>query len=88
MKFQIKSLKKKISDIIIHRSPFNLDNDEIKIQKIPKHIYKASYPVRILNLNKIINKLEKNGYKLIYQHTLDERIDKFDYKSYHFKKII
>ena len=83
-----KMIKKKISNIIIHRSPFMKNNEIIKIQYIPKHIYDASYPIRILNINKICKKLKKAGYKINSQYKLNEEIDGYFYQTFYFEKTI
>jgi putative methyltransferase (TIGR04325 family) len=83
-----KMIKRKISNIIIHRSPFMKNNEIIKIQHVPKHIYDSSYPIRILNINKICNKLKKAGYKINSQYKLNEEIDGYFYKTFYFEKTI
>ena len=83
-----KMIEKKISNIIIHRSPFMKNNEIIKIQYVPKHIYDASYPIRILNINKICNKLKKAGYKINSQYKLNEEIDGYFYQTFYFEKTI
>jgi len=81
-----KFIQKGIPDIIIHRSPFTDGDDVIKIQNIPKHIYKSSYPIRILSTKKIINLLSTEGYKVEFKKKLLEEVDGYSYKIYHFKK--
>jgi putative methyltransferase (TIGR04325 family) len=45
------------SVLIIDRTPFNNDDaDKICIQNVPDHIYKASYPMRILSTSALLNK--------------------------------
>ncbi len=45
------------SVLIIDRTPFNNDDtDKICIQNVPDHIYKASYPMRILSTSTLLNK--------------------------------
>jgi putative methyltransferase (TIGR04325 family) len=83
-----KMIKRKISNIIIHRSPFMKNNEIIKIQHVPKHIYDSSYPIRILNINKICNKLKKAGYKINSQYKLNEEIDGYFYQTFYFEKTI
>lgn len=83
-----KMIEKKISNIIIHRSPFIKNNEIIKIQYVPKHIYDASYPIRILNINKICKKLKKAGYKINSQYKLNEEIDGYFYQTFYFEKTI
>ena len=81
-----KFIQKRIPDIIIHRSPFTDGVDVIKIQNIPKHIYKSSYPIRILSIRKVINLLSAEGYKIKFKKKLIEEVDGYSYKTYHFKK--
>ena len=76
-----KIIDRKIPDIIITRTPFLQNAEKIMIQKVPKHIYKSSYPIRILNLSKIISLFEDSGYKLNYKNFDNENIDNFDYQS-------
>ena len=81
-----KIIKKKIPNIIIHRSPFTESNEIIKIQHVPKYIYDASYPIRILNINKICNKLKNAGYKINSKFKLKEEIDGYFYETFYFEK--
>lgn len=83
-----KMIRKKIPNIIIHRSPFTKNNEIIKIQYVPKHIYDASYPVRILNINKICNKFKNAGYEINTKYKLKEEIDGHFYETFYFKKKI
>ena len=64
------------------------NNEILKIQYIPKHIYDASYPIRILNINKICKKLKKAGYKINSQYKLNEEIDGYFYQTFYFEKTI
>ena len=81
-------IKNKIVNIIIHRSPFIKTNEIIKIQYVPKHIYDASYPIRILNFKKIYNKLIKAGYKVNSKYKLKEELDGYFYETFYFEKTI
>jgi putative methyltransferase (TIGR04325 family) len=81
-----KMIKKKIPNIIIHRSPFTKKNETIKIQHVPKYIYDASYPIRILNVKNICNKFNRAGYKMIAKYTLKEEIDGYFYETFYFEK--
>ena len=83
-----KMIKKKIPNIIIHRSPFTKNNETIKIQYVPKHIYDASYPLRILNIDKICNKFKNAGYEINTKYKLEEEIDGHFYETFYFKKKI
>jgi putative methyltransferase (TIGR04325 family) len=81
-----KIIKKKIPNIIIHRSPFMQNTEIIKIQHVPKYIYDASYPIRILNFNKITDKLNKAGYKINSKYRIKEEIDGYFYETFYFEK--
>jgi len=81
-----KIIKKKIPNIIIHRSPFIQTAEIIKIQHVPKHIYEASYPIRILNINKICKKLNKAGYKINTKYKIKEGIGGYFYETFYFER--
>ena len=83
-----KFIQKGIKDIIIHRSPFTDGDDIIKIQNVPKHIYKSSYPIRILNIKNIINLFSNEGYKIKFKKRLVEKVDSYVYETYHFQKAL
>ena len=79
-------LKNKISEVIIMRTPFFSNYEEIKIQKVPKYIYESSYPIRILNLAKLKRIFNEFNYKLTYQKNIYETLDKFKYTNIHYTK--
>lgn len=81
-----KVFKKKTKNIIITRTPFHDKQDEIKIQIVPKHIYTASYPIRIFNKKNFLYKMKKNGYKIKKKLLVEEAIDKYIYQGFYFKK--
>ena len=81
-----KITKKKIKNIIISRTPFFQQKEVIKIQYVPKHIYKSSYPVRIFNNSIFLEFMRTNGYKIKKKLKIDEKIDKYKYKSFFFVK--
>ena len=81
-----KMIKRKIPNIIIHRSPFTESDEIIKIQQVPKHIYDTSYPIRILNIVKICNKLKSAGYKINSKFKLKEEIDGYFYETFYFER--
>ena len=83
-----KMIKEKIPNIVIHRSPFTKTNEIIKIQHVPKHIYDASYPIRLLNINKICNRFKKAGYEINTKYKLKEEIDGYFYETFYFEKTI
>ncbi len=81
-------LSKKMEYIIIDRTPvFVSDDERITIQKVPKKIYEAQYPCRILSENKIIDKITKSGYELIFDSESNERMNlkEAHLKGYFFK---
>ena len=81
-----KITKKKIINIIISRTPFFNDRDIIKVQIVPKHIYESSYPVRIFNKKKFLNFMKSNGYLVKQKIKVNEKLDKYNYQSFYFKK--
>ncbi len=55
-----------VQSVIIDRTLFTNDNkDQIKIQLVPEGIYKASYPLRILNKKKVKSILIDHGFLLL-----------------------
>ncbi len=77
-----------IEYIIIDRTPvFFKDDDRITIQRVPKNIYDAQYPCRILNETKLIKYLSKY-YELIFDYESPERINLTNaaLKAYLFKR--
>jgi putative methyltransferase (TIGR04325 family) len=80
-------LKYEMPYILIDRAPVLLiGNDRITIQKVPKKIYKASYPCWLLNENNLISAFESK-YILISQDTTRETINVADaaFKTFFFK---
>ena len=61
--------------------------DQIRIQKIPKYIYEATYPVRILNYSFFLQYMKKNNYKIVKKINTQEMIDNIKYKGFLFKKM-
>lgn len=85
---------KKITYIIIDRTPFFENRDRIVIQKVPPKIYDASYPCWILNQKKlvdfIVNELRFELIASFDAHVgtvIDLEHDKAYYKGFLFKKI-
>ena len=65
----------KTAYIMIDRTPVMLNgNDRITIQKVPKKIYDASYPSRIMSERKLLDLLQTK-YELIYDSISPERIN-------------
>ena len=79
-----KVIKKKIKNIVILRTPFFDNKEEIKIQIVPKHIYEASYPIRILNKRKFIKFMKERNYKVKAVISTVEQVDNINYKGYLF----
>ena len=75
-------------EIIIDRTPFSDDSIErVYVQSVPKKIYKASYPIRSLDLNSIIPKGYKINSKFIDgMGTIRLKKTSFTWKGYHLIK--
>jgi putative methyltransferase (TIGR04325 family) len=59
-------LDKRISTIIVDRTPFVLGGKErITVQTVPEWIYTATYPCRFLDESKFRQVFEENGYKMV-----------------------
>lgn len=81
-------ISKNIEYIIIDRTPIlTKGEDRITIQKVPKNIYEAKYPCRILNEQKLVNYLSTH-YDLIYDFESPERMNLKNavLKAYFFKR--
>ena len=76
--------KKKIKNLIISRTPFHQNKDVIKIQEVPKNIYKASYPVRIFNKKSFLKKMKNRGFKIKNRIKISEKLDNINYHSFYF----
>lgn len=80
-------ISKKIEYIIIDRTPILTEGeDRITVQKVPKNIYEAKYPCRILNEQKLVNYLSKY-YDLVFDFESPERmnLNKAVLKAYFFR---
>ena len=68
IEFPFKLLQKvserKVNKILVLRTPFSDKNNHIKIQSVPKNIYKSNYPVRIFNYYFFLKFMRNNGYKI------------------------
>jgi len=61
-----KIIKEKPKYILFDKTPFHDGgNDLITVQKVPKHIYDASYPAWILSKSKFLSFFKKNNYEII-----------------------
>lgn len=59
-------LDKRISTIIVDRTPFVLGGKErITVQTVPEWIYTATYPCRFLDESKFRQVFEENGYQMV-----------------------
>jgi len=78
-KIMDKLLGENPSVIIFDRTSFinSGDKDKIRIQNVPKEIYKASYPCWFLSKPKLCNYLIDRGYKVLEDFNSDENLDKF-----------
>ena len=70
---------------LILRTPFHQFADEIKIQIVPKHIYKSNYPIRIFNEKSFLKYFLKNSYKNIPVDFKKEIVDNFNFKNFFLK---
>lgn len=53
-----------VNVVIIDRTPFNnMLADKICVQKVPKHIYQASYPMRVFSMKKFLDRF--NNWSVI-----------------------
>jgi len=76
--------KKKIKNLIISRTPFHQNKGVVKIQEVPKNIYKASYPVRIFNKKNFLKKMKNRGFKIKKRIKISENLDNINYHSFYF----
>ncbi len=78
-----------IQYILIDRTPFITQRqDKLKIQHIPKSIYKASYPVWFLSLDNFNNRMKDIGYKLENEFSGNDQFTEALCKGFLFKQII
>jgi putative methyltransferase (TIGR04325 family) len=78
-------LKKKIKNIFFLKTPFINNKELIKVQIVPKHIYDASYPVRIFDERFFLKLFRDNNYKITSHFIPDEKIGDFFFKNFIFK---
>ena len=78
-------VKKKIRNIFFLKTPFFNDKEMIKVQIIPKHIYDASYPIRILNESRFLKLFVDHKYKNITHLFSNEKIGNILFKNFIFK---
>jgi len=83
-------INSKIDYIFVDTATFSRNQDEyITIQKVPNHIYKASYPLHILDQRNVMNLFLQSGYKLSHRIpvTNDAETKDFFFESLLFKKL-
>jgi putative methyltransferase (TIGR04325 family) len=78
-------ISKKIKYFLILRTPFHRLTEQIKIQIVPKYIYKSSYPIRIFTETSFLEYFSKNNYRNISVVFRNEIIDNFIFKNFFFK---
>jgi putative methyltransferase (TIGR04325 family) len=78
-------LKKKVKYFLLLRTLVHNKNEEIKVQVVPKYIYKSNYPVRIFNQSLLLNFFFKNNYCLIKNSFKNEPIGDLLQKNFFFK---
>jgi len=77
--------KKKIQNIFFLNTPFINSKELIKVQIVPKHIYDASYPIRIFNERNFLKLFRENNYKITHHCIPDEKIGAIFFKNFIFK---
>jgi putative methyltransferase (TIGR04325 family) len=78
-------ISKQIKYFLILRTPFHKISEQIKIQVVPKHIYKSSYPIRIFNEDSFLKYFFKNNYRTIPTDFKNEIIDNYNFKNFFLK---
>jgi len=75
--------------ILIDRTPFIAEQqDKLKIQHIPKSIYKASYPLWFFSLGNFMQKMDNFGYVLETEFAGNDQFTGAVGKGFLFKRII
>lgn len=73
--------------LFIDKTPLiGIKEDYIAIQKVPPSIYSASYPCWIFSEDVFVEKLERLGFKLIFNQTIEMQIP-IDSKYYPYKTL-
>ena len=78
-------IKKKIKFFLFLKTPFFYDKEVIKVQKVPKHIYDSSYPIRIFNQCSFLKIFLDNNYKVNRNYFPNEEIDDIFFKNFIFE---
>jgi hypothetical protein len=77
--------KNKIKNIFFLKTPFFKNKELIKVQIVPKHIYDASYPIRIFNESNFLKLFRNNNYKNRVHFFPDERFGDIFFKNFIFE---
>jgi len=72
--------------LLVLKTPVHEKSDQIKVQRVPDYIYKASYPIRIFNKSRLLNYFKINNYQLIKNNFTNEFIDNISFQNFFFKK--
>lgn len=78
-------IEKKVKYILILRTPLHDRQEQIMVQKVPKSIYKSSYPIRIFNEKDFLNFFKNHNYKRVKINFRDEIIANYRHKNILFK---
>jgi len=79
-----------IDFILLDKTTFSKRQDEfIQIQEVPKAIYRASYPMHVLNEDKIVNLIKISGFELVESFFPEASLETSDFysKSLFFRRI-
>jgi putative methyltransferase (TIGR04325 family) len=79
-------VKKKVEYILILRTSFNNQKEQIKVQIVPESIYKSSYPIRIFNKKQFLSFFKKNEYQQIKTNFKDYLISNIAHENMLFKR--
>lgn len=72
--------------LLVLKTPVHEKSDQIKVQRVPDYIYKASYPIRIFNKSRLLNYFKINNYQLIKNNFTNEFIDNISFQNFFFKR--
>ncbi|MDO8652465.1 MAG: methyltransferase, TIGR04325 family [Undibacterium sp.] len=81
--------KSKAEIIIVDRSPVAFDQvEKITVQKVPRQIYKATLPCRLISSKRLIDLLKALNYELVIQYpSIGGSGSNFSYQGFIFKRI-
>jgi putative methyltransferase (TIGR04325 family) len=72
--------------LLVLKTPVHQKSDQIKVQRVPDYIYKASYPIRIFNKSRLLNYFKINNYQLIKNNFTNEFIDNISFENFFFMR--